>query len=121
KRIRSHLTMARESIAWAGFSVRNLESLPIAGTIRVCSATRVIRKMPETLEIAVFGPTFRSSVRNSGPRARKFKSYRPDYLQREALRRERRRAFSFQGQGLRIRGGSSKTRFRVNDALPCSQ
>ena len=46
----------------------------------------------------------------------RFKSSRPDCFSKEALRRERRRAFSFQGRELRLRGCSSKTRFRANDA-----
>jgi len=51
-----------------------------------------------------------------GSRGRRFKSCRPDCFQKEALRRERRRAFSLWGRGLRRRVGSSKTRFRAFDA-----
>jgi hypothetical protein len=49
----------------------------------------------------------------SGRRGRRFKSCHPDFSQKEALRRERRRAFSLWGQELRHRARSSKTRFRA--------
>ena len=47
----------------------------------------------------------------------RFKSCRPDFFQKEALRRERRRAFSLRGQELRRRACSSNRRFRGFDAL----
>jgi hypothetical protein len=49
----------------------------------------------------------------SGPRGRRFKSCHPDLIERTALRRIRRRAFSFCSQELRRRAPTSHGRFPI--------